>query len=70
MDRITPYEVSYRVQHRHKDGTWADMEEVQGHDAADHDPERKWGLGRLFRCQSCPEEVTMVPSVPGRADER
>jgi hypothetical protein len=43
----------YRVNHRHKDGSWGEM--VEHHDSASHDPERKWSMGRLFKCTSCDE---------------
>jgi len=52
----------YRVQHRHGDGSWADMEEVvHHHGATDHDPERGWGLRRLFQCRTCEEGVELTP---------
>ncbi len=71
MDRVPSLELLYRVQHRHDDGRWADMVEVrEHHDAADHDPERGWGLRRLFRCEACPEEVTLDPQRTGPRDER
>lgn len=56
----------YRVQHRHKDGSWADMEEVGNHHApADHDPERGWGVRRLFRCRTCEETAELTPAPRG-----
>jgi hypothetical protein len=55
-------EAMYKIQHRHKDGAWADMEEDRSHhDPADHDPERKLGLNRIFRCRTCDESVEIVP---------
>jgi hypothetical protein len=58
MDQGAMYEAMLRVQHRHDDGTWADLAEVRPHhDPADHDPERGWGVRRLFRCTSCEETV-------------
>ena len=55
-------EFAYRIEHRHKDGSWGEMVEDRAHhDAADHDPERRWGLGRIFRCTSCDESVTLIP---------
>ena len=42
------------------------MEEVrQHHDAAQHDPERLWGIRRLFRCKTCEEELTISPGAEG-----
>ena len=64
----TTFEVYYKVSHRHKDGGWGDMEEVPSHHSAPaHDKERMWGIGRLFRCTSCDEDVTLVP--PGSGTE-
>jgi hypothetical protein len=34
------------------------------HDPADHDPERGWGLRRIFRCTTCDEEVSIVAGEP------
>jgi hypothetical protein len=56
----------YRIEHRHKDGSWAEMAEVRSHhDAAEHDPERSWGIRRLFRCKTCEEELTISPGGEG-----
>ena len=60
MERTT-FEVYYKVSHRHKDGGWGDMEEVAIHRSSAHDKERLWGIGRLFRCTSCDEDVTLIP---------
>ena len=68
MDRIPTFDVALRMQHRHKDGSWADMaEDRPSHAPADHDPEREWGVARIFRCLTCPEEVTIVPPDGGHA---
>ena len=56
----TTAEIYYRLQHRHKDGSWGDMEQAP-RSSASQDPERKWGISRLFRCTSCDEGVTLVP---------
>jgi len=51
---------TYRLQHSHGDGSWAEMVEDRNHHSpADHDPERSWGTGRLFRCVGCDESVTI-----------
>ena len=48
------FDLQYRVEHRHADGSWSEMvEERRPHDAADHDAERSWGLRRIFRCPKC-----------------
>ena len=59
----TTAEIYYRLQHRHKDGSWGEMEEAP-RSAPSHDPERRWGITKLFRCTSCDEGVTLVP--PGQ----
>jgi hypothetical protein len=56
------FELRYRIEHRHKDGSWGEMVEDRSHHGpADHDPERGWGLRRIFRCTSCDEAVTLNP---------
>ena len=56
---------TYRVSHRHADGSWGEMTEVRPHhDPADHDPERDWGRGRIFHCQGCDESVSVVVDAP------
>jgi hypothetical protein len=63
------FDLQYRVEHRHADGSWSEMvEERRPHDAADHDSERSWGLRRIFRCPKCNERVTLEPG-PGDDDE-
>ncbi len=67
MEQFRIGEAMYRVQHRHKNGSWADMEEVGNHhDSTAHDPERGWNLRRLFVCRTCEEGVEMSPM----SDER
>ena len=51
------------VEHRHSDGTWGQMVPApQHHDPAQHDPERDWAYGKVFRCDVCEEEVRIVPA--------
>jgi hypothetical protein len=67
MDQVRFVESAYRIQHRHKDGGWGTMEEQPlHHGQAEHDPERRWGLRRIFRCTSCDERISVVE---GEADE-
>ena len=62
MDQARLREAEYRLMHRHGDGSWGEMVEAPlQHDPASHDPERRWGFGRLFRCTSCDEGVLVVP---------
>jgi hypothetical protein len=68
MDQLRFVEAAYQIQHRHRDGSWAPMEEEptpSHHAPADHDPERGWLRGRIFRCKSCDESVTIVPGSEG-----
>jgi hypothetical protein len=62
MDQIRFVESAYQIQHRHSDGSWGVMEEDT---AAEHDPERSWLRGRIFRCRTCDESVTIVPGSEG-----
>ena len=56
---------TYRVEHRHRDGSWGEMvEERTHHDPAEHDPERGWRDGRRFQCTSCDESVMVLPESP------
>jgi hypothetical protein len=50
-----------RIQHGHGDDQWHDMVEVApAHDSAEHDPERDWSSGRIFRCTTCADEIRVV----------
>lgn len=61
MDQQRSFETMFRIQHQHRDGSWAEMvEDRQHHDPADHDRERSWSKGRIFRCGSCPEVLTLI----------
>ena len=53
---------AFRMEHRHRDGSWAPLERVP-HDAADHDAERSWLRRGVFRCTQCAQqvEVTIEP---------
>ena len=53
-------ELSLRIQHRHTDGTWGDLEPSdEHHDPAEHDPEQEWGTGTLYLCKACGEGVVV-----------
>ena len=62
-------ELEFQISHRHADGGWGRMEEEESsrHDAAQHDPERRWGIRRIFKCTTCDETVTLVPGEEGGA---
>jgi hypothetical protein len=55
----------FQVEYRHSDGSLGVMVEERSHHApADHDPERGWGLRRIFRCSGCDESVSIVVGDP------
>jgi hypothetical protein len=56
--RIT--ELTLRLEHRHADGSWGELEPRRSHhDAADHDPEQEWGSRTIYICRTCGEEVAV-----------
>lgn len=48
-----------RLEHQHTDGTWTPMEPVH-HGEPEHDAERGWLRGLVFRCGSCNEIVKVT----------
>ena len=73
MDQVRFVESMYRIEHRHRDGAWGEMREVESrphHTAPDHDPERSWGIRRIFRCTSCDESVAIGPAEAGGVEPR
>ncbi len=70
MDQSSVRDIEFMIRHRHTDGPYGEMRSEPSHRAAaDHDPERSWGLRRIFRCTTCDEAVTLVPGAEGEADE-
>jgi len=62
MDLLRVAEVSLRLQHRHDDGSWGSFEPAPPHHSpTDHDPERDWASGTIYRCTTCDEEVLVSP---------
>jgi hypothetical protein len=58
MDLLRAADYSLQVKHRHSDGSWATLEAVEPHHGSDdHDPERGWLNGTIYRCPTCEEEV-------------
>jgi hypothetical protein len=51
-----------RLEHRHTDGTWSPMEPAH-HGEPEHDSERGWLRGLIFRCKTCSEEVAVTQGV-------
>jgi hypothetical protein len=61
----------FQLEHRHSDGSWSQLE--REHDTAEHDPERSWLAGILFRCRTCDEQVRVTTARdpdPGDGGER
>jgi hypothetical protein len=56
------------LQHRHGDGSWAQMERVE-HDSAEYDAERSWMRGAIFRCTTCDEQVMVTEGEADRTEE-
>jgi hypothetical protein len=50
---------SLSLAHRHNDGTWSPMEPAH-HGQPEHDSERSWLRGLIFRCSTCQEEVAVT----------
>jgi hypothetical protein len=61
MDNVRVFQ-ELQFQHRHDDGSWAEMERVP-HDQAEHDPERSWAKGQIFRCTKCAEQIRVESGV-------
>jgi hypothetical protein len=53
-----------RVEHSHGNNQWGSMEEVR--DPAQTDEERQWSRHRIFRCNTCEEEIRIEVPEPGR----
>jgi hypothetical protein len=71
LDPNRAIEIEYRISHRHKDGSYAEMQEVrQHHSPSDHDQERSWGIRRIFRCNTCEEYATIVAGAEGGVPDR
>ena len=73
MDQLRFVESQYRIEHQHRDGSWGLMEEESTplhHTPAEHDPERGWLRGRIFRCRSCSETLTITPGAEGSVPDR
>ena len=66
MDQSRIVEMALRIEHRHSDGSWGELQEERTADSpANHDPERAWGFRRIFRCTSCGDAVTVIEGEEG-----
>lgn len=71
MFQLSGAELLLRLEHRHSDGSWSALDPRPGnHDPADHDPERGWAKGQLFKCKTCDEEVRVMDPAAGSAPGR
>ena len=51
MDLARVAELNLSFQHRHDDGSFGTFEpERSPHSSADHDPERDWASGTIYKC--------------------
>ena len=65
MDPNFRIEQEFRIEHRHRDGSWSPLEPLP-HGEAEHDAERSWLRSVRFRCLSCGREVSVtVEPEPG-----
>jgi hypothetical protein len=71
MDLLRVAEVSLQLHHRHEDGSWGTFEPAAPHHSpSDHDPEREWGSGTIYKCKTCDEEVLVSPAADPREPRR
>jgi hypothetical protein len=50
------------IKHHHDDGSWAEMEPRDAHDAAGLDEERDWQRGHVYVCRECQETIAISPA--------
>ena len=65
MDLSRVADLNIRFQHRHTDGTLGTFEpEPSHHSPTDHDPERAWASGTIYKCTTCDEEIIVAHDDP------
>ena len=65
MDLARVADLNIRFQHRHDDGTLGAFEpESSHHSPTDHDPERDWASGTIYKCITCDEEIIVAHDDP------
>ena len=65
MDLARVAELNIRFQHRHSDGTMGSFEpEDTPHSPSEHDPERDWASGTIYKCTTCDEEIVVEYDEP------
>jgi len=61
MDLVRIADLGFSFQHQHEDGSWGRFEATgEHHDPSEHDPEREWGTGTVYRCTTCDEEIVVT----------
>ena len=64
MFQLNSAEFLLRLEHRHSDGSWSELEaRPSHHDPADLDPERGWANGKIYACPVCDEQVRVIDPV-------
>ena len=58
-----------QIKHQHEDGSWAEMEPHDAHDAARFDEERDWQRGHVYVCSQCQQAIAVSPPAGGDASE-
>ena len=65
MDLARIAELNLRFEHRHSDGTMGTFEPTSSHHSpSDHDPERDWATGTIYKCTTCDEEIVVAYEEP------
>jgi hypothetical protein len=49
----------FRIEHRHRDGTWTPLEPMH-HGEPEHDAERGWLRRSIFHCPHCDQAVAVT----------
>jgi hypothetical protein len=65
MDLARVADLNLSFQHRHDDGTMGTFAPGQSHHSpSDHDPERDWATGTIYKCMTCDEEILVAHDDP------
>ena len=65
MDLSRVAELNFSFQHRHDDGALGTFEPRPSHHRpSDHDPERDWAAGTIYKCMTCDEEIIVAHDDP------
>jgi hypothetical protein len=65
MDLSRVADLNLTFEHRHDDGTLGTFEPKPSHHSpSDHDPERDWATGTIYKCTTCDEEIIVSYEEP------